>query len=32
MVTLKNRTLIPVVERFIECAREAAASMTAALP
>ena len=26
MVTLKNRTLSPVVERFIECAREVAKS------
>jgi DNA-binding transcriptional LysR family regulator len=28
IVTLKNRTLSPVVERFIECAREVAKSMT----
>ncbi len=27
IVTLKNRTLSPVVERFIECAREVAKSM-----
>jgi DNA-binding transcriptional LysR family regulator len=26
MVTLKNRTLSPVVERFIECARDVARS------
>jgi len=26
MVTLKNRTLSPVVERFIECARKVAKS------
>jgi hypothetical protein len=26
VVTLKNRTLSPVVERFIECARDVAAS------
>jgi DNA-binding transcriptional LysR family regulator len=29
VVTLKNRTLTPVVERFIECAREMAKSMAA---
>jgi DNA-binding transcriptional LysR family regulator len=28
VVTLKNRTLSPVVERFIDCAREVAKSMT----
>ena len=28
VVTLKNRTLSPVVERFIECAREIAKSIT----
>jgi DNA-binding transcriptional LysR family regulator len=27
IVTLKNRTLSPVVERFIECTREVAASI-----
>jgi hypothetical protein len=27
IVTLKNRTLTPVVERFIACAREVAKSM-----
>ena len=27
VVTLKNRTLSPVVERFIECAREVAKSI-----
>jgi len=29
IATLKNRTLSPVVERFIGCAREVAKSMTA---
>jgi hypothetical protein len=29
MLTLKNRTLSPVVERFIDCAREVARSMAA---
>jgi len=28
IVTLKNRTLSPVVGRFLECAREVAKSMT----
>jgi hypothetical protein len=28
ILTLKNRTLSPVVERFIECAREIAKSIT----
>jgi hypothetical protein len=27
VATLKNRTLSPVVERFIECARKVASSM-----
>jgi hypothetical protein len=28
ILTLKNRTLSPVVERFIECAREVAKEIT----
>jgi DNA-binding transcriptional LysR family regulator len=32
IVTLKNRTLSPVVERFIECAREAVRSIAARHP
>jgi DNA-binding transcriptional LysR family regulator len=32
MVTLKNRTLTPPVERFIECARDVARTMPAAPP
>jgi hypothetical protein len=31
IVTLKNRTLSPVVERFIECARQVAKSISARL-
>jgi hypothetical protein len=32
ILTLKNRTLSPVAERFIGCAREVAKSMTDRLP
>jgi DNA-binding transcriptional LysR family regulator len=32
ILTLKNRTLSPVVERFIECAREVVGSLTARRP
>ena len=31
-MTLKNRTLVPIAERFIECAREAAKPTTARSP
>jgi DNA-binding transcriptional LysR family regulator len=30
--TLKNRTLSPVAERFVECARDVARSMAGTLP